>query len=98
MEDYEENQNLKSSIYFSTTAAIPTLYSKIMFYSCIHAKVSSFAEKLSQADFKGTTYTLIDNLSLGIYLFWKQDLDAWSSQASVKHDMSGPENTALQCY
>lgn len=48
MEDYEENQNLKSSIYFSTTAAIPTLYPKIKFYRCIHAKVSSLAENLSK--------------------------------------------------
>lgn len=75
MEDYEENKNLKSSIYFSTTAAIPTLYSKIKFYRCIHAKVSSFAENPFQADFKGTTYILIDNLSLGIHLFSKQALD-----------------------
>lgn len=76
MEDNEENQNLKSSIYFSTTAAIPTLYSKIKFYRCIHAKVRSFAENLSQADFKRRTHILMDNLSLGIYLFSKQDVDA----------------------
>lgn len=56
VEYYEENQNLKSSIYFSTTAAILILYSKIKFYRCIYVKVSSFAVNQSQADFKGTTY------------------------------------------
>lgn len=29
-----------------------------------------------QADFEGKTYILIDTLSLGIYLFSKQDVDA----------------------
>lgn len=41
----------------------------IMFYRGNHTTVSSFTENLSQADFKETTYILMDNLSLVIYLF-----------------------------
>lgn len=58
-----------------------------MFYKGTHTKASSFAENLSQADFKETTYVLMDNLSLIIDPFWKQGLDASGSQASVKHYM-----------
>lgn len=40
----------------------------------------------------------MDNLSLVIYLFWKQDLDASGSQALVKHYMSSPANIVLESY
>lgn len=68
-----------------------------MFYRSTHTKASSFAENLSE-DFKGTTYIFMDNLSLVIYLFWKQDLDASGSQALVKHYMSSPANIVLESY
>ena len=78
MEDSEENPKLMSSIYGSATAAIPTLDSNSVLQNT-HTKVSSFAENLSQADTKGTTYILMESVPLLTCLFWKQDLDASGS-------------------
>lgn len=74
-------------------------YSNSVFWLCfIKVLIPSPAENLSLVDFKGTTYILMDKLSLVIYLYWEQDLDASSSQASVKRYVSRPENAVLESY